>query len=130
MVASSGHLERLEVAGFEHSRTRDLGHDVQIARALESAGDARHARHLAHDVRNGLRRFPIRAFAQERAQASRYAMDGHHGKIAQQGFEVLEQPHFERRAIMALQADLMVVGKANALVINHGMLRRAKGEWS
>ena len=120
VVAPRRHLERVELARLGHRRERRLRHLVEVALALETARHARYARHLADDVGRLLRGGPIGALTQEHAQTARDAMDNDHGERLQQRFEVLEQPHLERRSIVPLEPDLVVMDQADALEFSHG----------
>ena len=85
--------------------TRDLGHDVQIAQALESTG-ARHARHLTPPSQRPSP-FPINAFAQE-LRTGVPPCDGR-CTISSRASRFLSNRISNVERLPALQADLMIV---------------------
>ena len=114
MNLEAGHLPRLS-----HGGDARLGHLVDIAFAFEPARHACNARHARDDVgclESGL---DGRPFLEEDAETARDAVDGHDREGRQQCLKVFEQALLERLAVVPLEPDLMVMDKADALVVAH-----------
>ena len=119
MVAPPYDLPRRERRDLGKRVPRCLEDGIEIAFAYISAAHSSNTRHLAQRIHHTLARLERRSLGEHDQNAAGDAYDALDRLAVEQALDVMDEPPLERRAIMALQPELVIVHEADALEAGH-----------